>query len=232
VENETPSGRLEYKDFSFDLKLDELSEDGQFEGYASVFNNEDAHREIIEPGAFKKTLRESKGQVPVLWQHDPWEPIGVSLELEEDDKGLRTRGQLVLETQRGAEAYALLKSKALKGLSIGFQTIKWLVDRDAGIRRLKEIKLWEYSLVTYPANPLATVGNVKTVEIARLARFLRELRDTDPDTVKALLEAIEPPDGTRGAGAADLDEEPDADALSTLRAFHDDAKNFLTLRKA
>lgn len=187
------SGHLETKDFSLELKLEELTEDGQFEGYASVFNNVDAHGDIIEPGAFKKTIREQKGQVPILWQHDPYEPIGISLELEEDDHGLRTRGQLVLDTQRGAEAYALLKRQALRGLSIGYSAIKYLIEReDPDVRRrLKELRLWEYSPVTFPANRLAVVGTVKSAEIARLARVLRDLRETDPETVKALLESIE-----------------------------------------
>jgi len=214
---------LETKDFAFELKLEELTDDGQFEGYASVFGNEDTHGDVVEKGAFRKTISESKGRIPILWQHDSWEPIGESLELEEDDHGLRTRGQIVLDTQRGAEAYALMKhTKAFRGLSIGYQTVKREIENlDDGkiLRRLKEIKLWEYSLVTFPANKLAVVGNVKT---SMLLRDLRSLRLGDPDTFKALLAEIEPGGSPLDtAGAADLTLEPDF-WLSTRAGFVND----------
>lgn len=211
---------LETKDFAFELKLEELTDDGQFEGYASVFGNEDSQGDIVEKGAFRKTIRESKGRVPILWQHDSWEPIGESLEMEEDDHGLRTRGQLILDTQRGAGAYALLKrTKAFRGLSIGYQTVKREIqelDDGTRITRLKELKLWEYSLVTFPANTLAVVGSVKT---AVLLRDLRSLHAADPETFKALLAQVEPGGSPLDtAGAADLTDEP---AIATrLRSIH------------
>lgn len=211
METEAHPAFLETKDFAFELKLEELTDDGQFEGYASVFGNEDSHGDIVEKGAFRKTIRESKGRVPILWQHDSWEPIGESLELEEDDHGLRTRGQIVLDTRRGAEAYALMKrTKGFRGLSIGYQTVKREIENlDDGqvVRRLKEIKLWEYSLVTFPANTLAVVGSVKT---SMLLRDLRSLRTGDPDLFKALLAEIEPggsPLETSGAAIPEV--EPD-----------------------
>lgn len=212
---------LETKDFQFELKLDELADDGQFEGYASTFGNEDGHGDVVEKGAFRKTIRETKGRVPILWQHDPYEPIGESVELEEDDRGLRTRGQLILDTQRGAEAYALIKrTKAIRGLSIGYQTIKREIEQlDDGkvVRRLKELKLWEYSLVTFPANTLAAVGNVKATA---LLRDLRVLRAADPDMFKALLNDLEPgEDPLDGDGAANPGREP---ALATLKALAHD----------
>jgi HK97 family phage prohead protease len=97
--------------------------------------------------------------VPILWQHDPYEPIGVSISLEEDRKGLFTVGQCNLDVRRGAEAHSLMRQKAIKGLSIGYQTIKDAID--GSTRRLKELDLWEYSPVTFPANQLAAVTAVK-----------------------------------------------------------------------
>lgn len=208
---------IETKEFEF--KIDDISADGEFEGYASVFGNVDSYGDIVERGAFKKTIKESKGQVPILWQHDAYEPIGVSMELEEDEKGLRTRGQLVLEVSRAAQARALMKAKALGGLSIGYSAIKFVIntDKQSEVRRhLKELKLWEYSPVTFPANTLATVGSVKSAEIVRFASLLRELRAADPELVKALL-----------SGAADPDEEP-ATTKATLRAFIDHVKQNTT----
>lgn len=220
VESELQHGKYETK--AFELKLDDLTEEGEFEGYAAVFGNLDQTGDIIEPGAFKKTIRESKGQVPILWHHDPYEPIGVSSALEEDEKGLRAKGRLVMETQRGREAHALMKAKAVSGLSIGYQTVKYLIEKSppsapdwSMIRRLKELKLREFSPVTFPANALARVGSVKAEDLLSLERVLRELAGRSPDVVKALLDAIEPAAATRESGAATSDEEqPDVKATA------------------
>ena len=149
---------LERKEFKFEIKS--VNEDGIFEGYASVFGNKDSYDDVVEPGAFKKTLQEKK-TFPLLWYHSPREPIGIVEEAYEDGKGLKIKGKINLAVQRGKEIYHLLKQGAIKGLSIGFQTVKeaW----EGNIRKLKEIKLWEISLVTFPANELALVESVKAV---------------------------------------------------------------------
>ncbi len=153
---------LSRRDIGFEVK--ELDEQGLLSGYASVFGNEDLCGDIIAKGAFKKSLSAAKkaGRMPaMLWQHDTREPIGVWDKFEEDDHGLMANGRLVLETQRGAEAYALLKAGAIRGLSIGFNTINSKIDADTKQRTLTEIDLWETSLVTFPANPQAMVGSVR-----------------------------------------------------------------------
>lgn len=171
---------MEQRGFKFDVKS--IDEQGIFEGYAAVFGNEDLGGDIIEPGAFKKTLQENP-RMPILWQHNPREPIGVTLEAYEDMHGLRVRGQLNLETSRGREAYALLKQGALKGLSIGYDAIKevW----EGARRRLKEIRLWEWSLVTFPMNPLAQVTAVKAVVPFQDLPLVDEGRAWDADAAKA-----------------------------------------------
>lgn len=99
----------------------------------------------------------------LLWQHDHASPIGRWLDMSEDDHGLKMSGQLALKTQKGAEAYELLKMKAVKGLSIGFSVPKggeeW--DKEKNINNIKEIDLWETSIVTFPANKEAQVFAVK-----------------------------------------------------------------------
>jgi HK97 family phage prohead protease len=148
--------KMEIKTFSFKLTKD-LDENGTFSGYASVFDVKDAYEEIIEAGAFKKTLKESK-TFPLLWYHWPENVLGM-VEGEEDGKGLFVKGDLNLEVQAAREKHALLRQKAIKGLSIGFTTLRdKIID---GIRYLKEIKLWEVSLVTFQANPEALVEAVK-----------------------------------------------------------------------
>ena len=155
---------MEFK--SFKLKKSQVHDDGTFEGYLSTFGNIDSYGDVIRQGAFKKTIAEN-GTFPTLWQHDTYEPIGRFAELREDDYGLWVKGELNQDTQRGREAYALLKQGALNGLSIGFSTLKDSWDGD--VRNIQEIKLWEGSLVTFPANELARVTSVRSRQDFELA---------------------------------------------------------------
>lgn len=146
----------------FRLKLaDATTDEGIVEGHLSVRDNVDLAGEVVKPGAFKRTLAASGGKLPMLFSHDPREPIGLWEEMREDGKGLYVRGKINLEVARGREVYALLKQGAIKGLSIGYDVI---VDRVVkGVRELVELKLWEGSVVTFPCNPLATVESVKAM---------------------------------------------------------------------
>ena len=142
---------------------------GTFEGYGSVFGNKDLGNDVIERGAFLKSLKRRKPQnVKLLYQHKSDMPIGVFDEIKEDDHGLVVKGRLALKTQAGAEAYELLKMGALDGLSIGFRVNPKEVSYDKrGNRRIiKEVDLMEVSLVTFPMNPQATVRSVKGEEIS------------------------------------------------------------------
>lgn len=167
-------------DFGFELKA--INEDGKFEGYGSVFGVKDSYDDVVMPGAFTETLATKKaaGTMPaLLWQHRSGEPIGVYTDMSEDSIGLKVAGQLALKTARGAEAYELLKMKAISGLSIGFVTREDSFDRVTGIRTLKRIDLWEVSLVTFPANDAARVQGVKSIEVMESLRDAeRYLRDS------------------------------------------------------
>ena len=143
---------------------DEDKNYGTFEGYGSVFGNKDLGNDVIEAGAFAKSLKIRKPQnVKLLYQHKSDMPIGVFDEIREDDHGLVVKGRLALKTQAGAEAYELLKMGALDGLSIGFRVNPSEVsyDKRANKRIIKEVDLMEVSLVTFPMNPQATVMSVK-----------------------------------------------------------------------
>ena len=142
---------------------------GTFEGYGSVFGNKDLGNDVIEAGAFTKSLKRRKPQnVKLLYQHKSDMPIGVFDEIREDDHGLVVKGRLALKTQAGAEAYELLKMGALDGLSIGFRVNPKEVsyDKRGNKRIIKEVDLMEVSLVTFPMNPQATVRSVKGEEIS------------------------------------------------------------------
>lgn len=146
-----------------DFALKDISEGGTFTGYASVFSKKDLENEIVEPGAFKRTLEHNKGRFPLLWQHDKREVIGSIEEAKEDLKGLQVKGRLSMGVQRAKDAYALLKDGVIRGMSIGFKTIQDEWERKTGARHLKEIRLHEVSLVTFAANPHALVTSVKAV---------------------------------------------------------------------
>lgn len=172
---------LKYLDRPFEVKA--VADDGVFEGFGSVFGNVDSYKEIVAPGAFAESLAgwKSAGRLPpVLWQHRSGEPIGPYLSMEEKPIGLHVKGQLLVDdVQRAKEARALMKAKAVNGLSIGFVTREDSYDRVTGIRTLKRIDLWEVSVVTFPANPAAQISSVKSaidaIETVRDAEaFLRD----------------------------------------------------------
>jgi HK97 family phage prohead protease len=145
----------------FDVKT--IADDGTFTGYASVFDVVDSHKDIVQRGSFAKSLaKRPAAKVKMLRGHDQSEPIGVWKSIAEDDRGLKATGQLILDTARGKETYALMKAGALDGLSIGYRTVKDRIDRTKGARVLEEIDLWEISAVTFPSNPESTVHAVKS----------------------------------------------------------------------
>lgn len=154
---------MDKKTYDFPLDLKALDADGYFSGYASVFDVEDNHNDIILSGAFANSLRKKHygKDIKLLWQHRADEPIGIFTKMVEDEHGLYVEGKLMLDVQRGKEAYTLLKSGAMNGLSIGF-IVKQYDRNDEGSRVIYEADLWEISLVTFPANEHATVTALKS----------------------------------------------------------------------
>ncbi len=121
-------------------------------GYASLFGAVDQGGDLVEPGAYAASLgrlRAEGGSIKMLWQHDPSEPIGVWDEVREDAKGLWVKGRILPDVARGREAVALIRARAIDGLSIGYKTLRATKDAQ-GRRRLAEVELWEVSLVTFP----------------------------------------------------------------------------------
>lgn len=164
------------------LEVKAVGDEGVVEGYGSVFNTEDSYGDVITPGAFDASLKAHKaeGTMPaMLWQHNTDAPIGVWEEMTEDGNGLMVKGRLILESPRAAEAFALLKAKALNGLSIGFMAKQWTISRDTEIRTLTEIDLWEVSLVTFPANGKARVTQIKQMLEGEGLDDIQTLRDAE-----------------------------------------------------
>jgi HK97 family phage prohead protease len=139
-----------------------IEADGTVTGYASLFGEIDQARDMVMRGAFAETLRlRGPRRVPMLFQHDPAEPIGIWLELREDQRGLFARGKLIPEVARGRELLALLRAGAIDGLSSGFKTAKARIDPRTRVRSLLAVDLWEISIVTFPLLAGARVQAVK-----------------------------------------------------------------------
>jgi len=176
---------MDTKSFPFELKG--LTEEGTFEGYLSTYDIDECNDQVV-PGAFKRTLsawQKKKSPIPLLWQHDPNQPIGYIENAEEDETGLKVKARLLLKLGKAQEAYELLQNKVLHSMSIGYKNLK---DQSVdGIRKLKEIKLYEGSLVLWPMNVTAMVTSFKADD-----EFLTRLKTLE-DKLLAL------------AGASDTD---------------------------
>lgn len=149
---------------TFDVALEVKSADdqtGMVTGYLSTFGNEDLGRDIVDKGAFTQSLarataaarrNKSAALYPLLWQHDPKEPIGAITSAHEDIHGLRIATRLNMTIERGRQAYDGLK-QGYMAFSIGYKPVKY--DYTGAARHLQEIDLREGSAVTWPMNPLA-----------------------------------------------------------------------------
>lgn len=130
------------------------------EGYASAFGNPDSYGDIVQRGAFTKTILERKNRIKVLNQHNTNQPIGKPLTMLEDSHGLLTTA-FIANTPLGSDVLTLAAEGILSELSIGFDTVKSSI-REAGGRDLEELRLWEWSPVTFAANDLAIITGVKS----------------------------------------------------------------------
>ena len=152
----------EFKSFSFELESADEST-GEFSGYAAVFGNRDSGNDIIEKGAFAKTIVEDFNRIKILALHnDCWLPVGRPIELREDDRGLFIKGK-ISDTSMGRDIRTLLKDGVLSELSIGYDAIDFDYDSKTDTRHLRRIKLWEVSIVTWAMNEQARIDEVKSV---------------------------------------------------------------------
>lgn len=163
------------RDFATEWKA---KQNGQFAGYASIFNNVDDGFDVVVEGAFKEFARTRDGKTLVLHQHRASDVIGKA-EVSQDAKGLHVDGQLVLDDPLAARVYTHMKAGTLDGMSIGFDVLPGGAEyTEAGVRRLLALKLWEVSVVTFGMNELARVETVKTAgNIATIREFEDFLRD-------------------------------------------------------
>lgn len=202
------------------LKIKSVSDTGEFEGYGSVFGVKDSYSDIVVKGAFEKSLANwsEKGSMPaMLWQHKMDEPIGVYTEMKEDENGLYIKGRLLIDDDDLAKrAHAHMKAGSLSGLSIGYSLNEYDYDKEKDAFILKDIDLWEVSLVTFPANEEARISDVKTA--------LKQGEVPRPSTVEGCLRDV---GFTRSQAKAFM-----ADGFKALRDADDDTQKALAALKA
>ncbi len=131
-------------------------------GYASVFENPDLDNDIIAKGAFKNL---DSNKIKFLWQHDHSKPIGKIISADVDSYGLKIEAEINNSSIFGSEASALIKQKAVEGLSIGFRAKSCDYDGD-GYRVIDDIELFEISVVTFPANGKAQIHDFKATKLS------------------------------------------------------------------
>lgn len=158
---------------SMDTQKTDSGEFAYFSGYASTFGNMDSYSDVILPGAFSASLKENSN-IRMLWQHEWSYPIGSFTKMQEDTNGLMAEGRINLGTEKGREAYALLKARDVNSMSIGYFTKKCQYDEEKDIRYLLEVELIETSIVTVPANRNALITDVKSA-----LRDCKTVRDTE-----------------------------------------------------
>jgi len=208
----------ERKAFSFEVK--QVSDAGEIEGYASVFGVKDLGGDTVMRGAFKSAQGKT---IPMLWNHDPSQPIGVWDRMSEDEHGLRVFGKMVMEVSRARETHALMQSGAIKGLSIGYRTKGY--DRDGNGRKLTELDLMEISAVTFPMLPDAQVTAVKSLDMDAMREMTREeieeafMRGAKPSRSVARKFAAWATDEIAMRGAGDPNERDAQEVLRMLQNF-------------
>lgn len=168
---------MKNKHLDFEAQFKAVGDEGsgEFEGYGSVFGVVDSYNEVVDKGAFLESLA-TRGMPKLLLQHSTRAVGGIWLEAKEDEKGLWLKGKLNLDVQEAREMYSLMKMGAITGLSIGFSVIEELSNTETGVTHLKRVKLYEVSIVTFPANEAATISAVKSAPdtVRDFEDFLRD----------------------------------------------------------
>jgi HK97 family phage prohead protease len=182
-ESKEPEVRVNATSFEVRAEGDGMT----FTGYASVFNSPSQDLggfiEYVAPGAFKRSLQ-SRNEVKLLWNHDAGEPLaslrGGSMQLVEDEVGLKVTATLP-QTSRGKDVAELLRLKTIDSMSFGFNVIKDTWSRDGQTRTLDSVRLFEVSIVSFPAYEATTaqVRSQPTINPDQLADALLKLESNE-----------------------------------------------------
>jgi HK97 family phage prohead protease len=192
---------------------------GFIEGYASVFGNTDQGRDIVERGAFRKTLKERmpKGEVLLFDSHRIYDGtsavIGKVVEAKEDDHGLWFKAQFSA-VQLAQDIRTKVQEGILDALSFGFDVVKYSIDENEKVRRLQELKLFEISVVPWGMNPKALIATVKGLNTEDETPWF------ETDQYKSLFVDPKEDAGDNEGGEEDpVVAEPTADELELFQSF-------------
>jgi HK97 family phage prohead protease len=199
----------EYKDAP--IITHSIENDRDVTGICSVFGNVDDGSDVTHNGAFRKTIAESSNRVRHLWNHDFMQPpiaaIKALREISVDELPIdikqrfptATGGLLVtrsyLDTPRGNEVLAGIKSGAINEMSFGFNPINVDYTRSdrKTIRNLREVRLLDTSDVSWGMNP-ATVARKGAIPYHETPKAdpgtawdgPAQVSKADPDTLKII----------------------------------------------
>jgi HK97 family phage prohead protease len=175
---------LEYKDFTGSVK-DVDAKGRVITGYLSSFDNKDHDGDIIVKGAYTKSINERKSQIFFLNQHNWQQPLTKFNVLQEDEKGLYFESMPLPETSYANDVMKLYEAGVLKEHSVGFQTVKADYNKTEDTRYIKEIKLYEGSVVTLGANSNTPFTGFKSTikeideEVANILKAMKSGTFTD-----------------------------------------------------
>lgn len=145
--------------------------EGQFTAYASVFGNVDSYGDVVVKGAFANTLtawEKSGNRIPLLFGHNMSDPdfnIGYVVAADEDNVGLKVTAQLDLENPKAKQVYRMLKGRRIDQMSFAYDVIDGAPATIDGedVFELRDLKLYEVSVVTVGANQETEILAVKTL---------------------------------------------------------------------
>ena len=230
-------GALEFREAKADA-----TEDG-FAGYAATFMTADSYFSCFAKGCFRKSLKDRGDRLPVLWQHNPNEPIGRHVTIKEDATGLAVDVHLIDDGAEGSTALKRLRGGVPLGLSFGFQTVKDRTAEDedeidlsqlnsakkGDIRVITDVRLWETSVVTFAANDKAAISAIRS-DAPDLPSLLDAISAGSLDEAEAALVAqIVAASERAGAALVDL---PESDGHATQDAARRKRQIALTLAVA
>lgn len=166
------------------LKFDEVAlkmqgDSGTFEGYASKWNGVDSYGDTILKGAFTETLKTATPKM--FWNHQWDMPVGKWTDISEDASGLYVKGELTPGHSLASDVRAAMLHETLDGLSIGGMLAKGdFKSTDQGGRVIhKWTKLVEVSPVVFPADGMARIESVKSIDFEALLPECKTERDIE-----------------------------------------------------
>jgi len=200
---------------------------GTFDGILSTYGNKDHVGDICVRGCFEDTIKEKGLSRVLLWNHEHGSVIG-SFNITGHKNDLSIYATTDQNVQLGREKYSLLKNGHIKGLSIGYIANDFKYEKD-GTRMLTKVDLWEGSLVTFPANPMAHAQakfiDAKAMADVRIAFCsLPEIKELPADMFQIVMKAIDSAfstDTPSDAGIPSIASVNDSVPDGELKAYND-----------